>query len=262
MIVHYQAADQFIAQLDIRHGPEELLAHFFFKAVNAAAERGVFLEFGTFADLLDINRRNSDSWFPITTSFRPEPGGACDDNGFVILGRDATGEVVATQAERLYDWRGTNLKREAEELRLFYSDPIRQKRASERCIVVAPEAAEVSGLVAYSGGVWYRPDYRRKQLTEIIPRLGRAYAYGLWGFDSLAALITPQNIKKTFDRRTGYRKVSNEAVILRNSPSLPDGDLHMTLARQTPSDLIDDTFAFLMDFGAQVDRPIRDRRAQ
>ena len=262
MALQYQAADQFIAQLDIRHGPVELLARFFFKAVNAAAERGVFLEFGTFADLLAVNQRNSDSWFPITTSFRDDPGGACDENGFVILGRDASGEVVATQAERLYDWRRTSMKREAEELRLFYSDPVRQKRASERCIVVAPEVADVTGLVAYSGGVWYRPDFRRRQLTEIIPRLGRAYAYGLWGFDSLAALITPQNVKKTFDRRAGYRKVTEAAVILRNSPSLPDGDLHMALALQTPNDLIDDTFAFLMDFDAQVDRAIGDRRAQ
>ena len=262
MSLYLRQSDDFLDQLVIRHGPEDLLARFFFKAVHEVAARGVSLEFGTFAQLLETNQKNSDSWFPITTSFREYPGGAREDSGFVILGRDQSGEIVATQAERLYDWTGSTFKIEAESLRLFYADPDVQKAATESCSVTARAADKITGRVAYSGGVWYRPDYRRLQLTEILPRIGRAYAFALWNFDYLAALITPQNIRKAFDRRAGYREIEPESVIMRNSPSLPDGDLHMALGYQTPHHLIDDTFGFLMDFGSQIDVAVGQRRAQ
>ncbi|MGI9476773.1 MAG: hypothetical protein ACR2PI_08705 [Hyphomicrobiaceae bacterium] len=254
--------DAFIERLNFTYGPEELLARFFFKAVNAAAERGVFLEFGTFSDLLEANKANSDSWMPLTTTFQEELGGVTDETGVVFLGRNASGEIVATQAARMFDWSCTNFKNEAESLRFFYASPERDKAPNESCLVTAPEAAQIGGRVALGGGIWYRPDFRRLQLGEIIPRMARAYAFTLWNYDSLIATITQANVAKSFDKRVGFRDVIPNSMVMRNSHTVPDGDLHLALARMTPMQLIDDMFGFLVDFDTGVEVGVDQRRAQ
>ena len=255
-------ADQFIDELVIKHGPEDLLARFFLKAADAAAQRGVYLEFGTFADLLQVNVANKDSWLPLTSTFREDLGGASDECGIVILGRNLAGEVVATQAVRRFDWHNTNFKVEAESLRIFYADPERDSARNESCIVTAPSAPEISGCVALGGGIWYRPDYRALQLSQIITRIGRAYALAQWNYSWMIATITQNNLKTKFDRRAGYRDVEPASIVMRNSTTLPDGDLHLALARMTCMQLIDDVFGFLMDFDTQVDARVANRRAQ
>ena len=72
---------------------------------------------------------------------------------------------MATQAARLYEWPNTSFFYEAESLRLFYADPARSKQANEKCVVTAPSTKFVSGNVVFSGGGWYRRDYRKLSLS-------------------------------------------------------------------------------------------------
>lgn len=247
--------------ITIDHGPAELLTRFFIKADEAAAARGVAPTFGTFDELMAVNAGNLDSWFPITTTFRPGSGGASDANGFVILGRNGAGDIITTQCARLFDWRDSNFKREAESMRFFYADPARDRGPDECCIVNAPEAAEISGRIAYLGGLWFHPDYRGDKRAAIIARVGRAYALAHWGIDRMIGIMMPSSLNKAFDKRTGLRHVTPLSVILRNTPSLPDGDLEMTLVQMTPMDLVDDAFKFLLNFDAQIDGAVGQRRA-
>ncbi len=249
-----------LSQIEVDREPIDLLTRFFIKAVDAAARRGVTLEFGTFEELRTVNEANAASWPPLTTSFRSDIGGVNQDNGFVILGRNANGEIVATQAARLFDWRGTNFQTEAESLRFFYASPEQDKGAGEQCIVTAPDAHEVTGRVVLGGGIWYRPDYRGRKLGEIIPRISRATAYLRWGFDEFIAIVTKANVEKAFDRRSGFRKVSR-SIILRNHPTVPDGDQEVMLARVEPAQLIDYLLGFIVDFRPEVDPRVDARRA-
>ena len=256
------ASASFLDDLDIRHGPRQLLGRFFVNAVAAVAKRDVTLSFGTFSELVEFNRQNQTYWFPLTTAFTPELGGFDDDDGFVIIGRNGAGDVVATQAMRLYDWRATNFKQEAESLRLFYGQPERDKQPSESCAVTAETADDLKGLVALGGAIWYRPDYRGKDLPSIIPRLARAYAYALWNVDYITALIAEENVARGFARRLGYRDISS-SVLLHHCPCLPDGDFLLGLARMSQTELIDDVFGFLMQqVDTQVDIAVEQRRAQ
>ena len=50
-----------ITEITVDHGPRDLLGRFFLKADTAARERGITLSFGTFADLVDTNARNTNS---------------------------------------------------------------------------------------------------------------------------------------------------------------------------------------------------------
>lgn len=87
--MNLQKRKRFLDQLDIKHGPRDLLMRYFLKTVNEVEARGVRLEFGTFAELSEINRRNRNSWRPLLSSFQPKVGGVRDDNGFVILYQSA-----------------------------------------------------------------------------------------------------------------------------------------------------------------------------
>ncbi|MGI9424206.1 MAG: hypothetical protein ACR2PA_13525 [Hyphomicrobiaceae bacterium] len=244
-----QKLDRFLDSIYIKHGPYDLLARFFLKAATLVAERGVYLEFSSFAKLIEVNAANVDSWRPITQSFHPDQGGVNDDCGLVILGRDAAGDVVATQAIRVFQWPTSSFKTEAEALRVFYADPQRDRQPGEACVVTAPNAEDITNVVALGGGVWYRPDFRRFRLGEIIPRIARAYAYALWDVDNIVATFSEANVTKGFHRRVGFRDLSRW-VTLHNSPSYPGSVVRMTLGRQQPQDIIDDTFAFLMNFDA------------
>ncbi len=253
--------DGFLTNLDIQHGPFDLFARFFLKAIHAAQLRGVTLEFGTFEDLMAVNQANLDTWFPMTSSFDPYVGGANEQNGFVLLGRDRHGDVVVTQAIRLFDWRLTTFKEEGESLRFLYDNPEQSKLPNERCKVIAPEAAELSGQVALAGGLWFRPDYRGNKMSAVIPRIGRAYAFAKWNCDCLFAIIKASSLDKKFDKRSGVQDIVRNAVVLSNSASLVDGDLELALMRIKPMQMVDDMVGFLIDFDAEIDTRVHVRRA-
>ena len=246
-----RAIDAFLDAIDIAHGPTDLLTRFIIKAITSAAARGVYLEFGTFSQLLEVNQLNQDSWRPLTTTLNADIGGARDDAGLVVLGRNSGGEVVATQAVRLFDWHDTNFKVEAESLRYFYERPASHKRPDERCTVTAGIAHDITGSVISAGGLWYRKDFRRRQLADIMPRLTRACAHALWGVDYLIAIVAEESVKKNLLKRVGMKDVSR-SVVLFNSPGYPDSEVSMVLLRQTPNDLIDDVFNFMMSFDVEV----------
>ena len=57
------------------------------------------------------------------------------------------------------------------------TDPETQALPDETCNVTAEATKFVKGRVVFSGGGWYRPDYRKRWLSGILPRISRAYAY-------------------------------------------------------------------------------------
>ena len=260
MLQRLEPDHSILDEITVAREPAELLSQFFVKAVEAAANRGVTLEFGTFEELIAANEANSETWRPITTSFRSDIGGANADTGLVVFGRDRHGDIVATQATRLFDWRHTTFKEEAESLRFFYADPERDKGVGEECIVTAPDAREVTGLIALSGAIWYRPDFRGTGLANIIPRFIRTCSYLQWDLDEFIAIVTSENVAKSFDKRTGLN-APTRSVLLRNHPTIPDGDLETLLSRLTPAQLIADLTTFVADYPVELDVRIEPRRA-
>src|SRR5262245_42280813 len=169
-----------LSDITIEHGPVDLFGRFFLKADTAARERGVFLSFAPLQELVEANRRNRDTWRPLLPLFDPVVSGATTEDSFCIVGRNSSGEIVATQAARLYRWGDTTFHEEAESLRLLYADPERSKQPNETVEVTAKDAKKITGLVIFGGGAWYRPDYRGRQLAQILTRISRACAYTRW----------------------------------------------------------------------------------
>ncbi|WP_213285402.1 hypothetical protein [Bradyrhizobium sp. sGM-13] len=230
------------AHLKIKYGPVDLLGRFFLWADTAARDRGVTLSFASLQDLVEANKANSDSWRPLVPVFDEALGGVTPETAFVLIGRNTHGEVVATQAARIYDWPETSLKDEATSLRMFYADSAAAFARGDRCEITAPIAKKITGRVVFSGGIWYRRDFRGKDLGTILPRISRAYAFTRWNSDFTIGMLGDGVIAGGLAERAGYTKVELGCIKLVASPL---GDMRCGLAWMQRDELLADLAAIM-----------------
>ncbi len=239
----------------LEFGPVDLLGRFFLIAEAAARERGVYLSFAKLSDLVEVNRRNSDSWRPLLPIFDPAYGATNDDNSFAIIGRNKSGDVVATQAARLFPWPQTNFAEEAASLRLFYADPERQRLPAERIDVTAASARRVTGRVVFSGGVWFHPDYRGRMLTAILPRISRALAFTRWYTDFTMTIMAEKIVNSGVAQRCGYTEIGWDVTLQQTRT----GTVRCALLTMAAAQMLEDLGGFAEQIGAQVDRRVDNR---
>jgi hypothetical protein len=251
-----------LSDITIEHGPADLLGRFFLKADTAARERGVFLSFAPLENLVEVNCRNRDTWRPLLPLFDPAVGGATSEDSFCIVGRNARGDIVATQAARLYRWDDTTFHEEAESLRLLYADPARSKRPGESIEVTAQDAKRVTGLVIFGGGAWYRPDYRGLQLAQILTRISRACAYTRWKHDyTMSVMVEAMQARTGMAAKSGYSKM-DWAVTFNDSVCGPGEAIRCALVWMDTEEMLAGIEDFLVGFDAQVDAGVDERRSK
>ncbi len=193
-------------RISIQHGPAALLGRFFLAADQAARDRGLSLRLhADLHSLVETNHQLRAEWgAPIVPVFNPNHSDLSAANSFWISGHDHTGQVVATQAARLFDMADTNVAAELTSLRLFYAAPQAHLASGSRCDVQCPAASRISGRVVYSGGGWYHPTYRGCGLSKILPRISRALAYAKWKSDFTISLLETILVEKKVYQSYGY----------------------------------------------------------
>lgn len=247
----------FLDGLQLNYGPLDEFGAFFHRAYRAAQDYGVHLSFGTFAELMDVNRANLGNWRPIIPTFDPACSELTADNAFCILGRDRHGDVVATQAFRLFKWPTKSFWSAAEDLTLYYADPARDAAPGETCEVTAQAARNVHGRVAFGGAVWYRPDYRHAYLSYIIPRIARTIAFSRWSTDYTASMIQDSVFARGMGSRVGYPS-TDWHVRTHNSPM---GNITFAFVWMDPDYLIEDVRGFEALLDSEINSRVLERRA-
>ena len=205
---------------------------------------------------MEINRENPQSWRPLLPHYDPSYGGISEETRFV----SSVGAMEATSwqpAARFYDFAETNLHEEATSLRLFYPDPVRMRRPGETCTITAPSAKGISGRVAFSGAAWYRPDFRGRELSSLLPPIGRAYAHAIWNTDCTFTFIAKALVDNGAWRRAGYSNLEWD-VVLRNSVM---GQYHGALVWMHTQEMLENLSTYLQG-AAQIDGRVQQRRAQ
>ena len=238
------------SHIDIEHEPRGLLGRVLLKGEACARDLGLSLSFATMQDLMTANAANFATWGPTFPGFDPAFNELTPENSFCLIGRNAGGEVVATQAARLYDWTGSNYRNEAESFRLIYRDPTLQKLPSERCEVTALAAKGIDGRVLYSGGAWYHPKYRGVGLVEILPRMARALARARWNTTCTVTMMAEHNVKKGVFPRNGYRNMEWEVRFI----DTRSGSIRFALLWIKNDEMLEDLQQFLDAFDIQVGR--------
>ncbi|MFM9938705.1 MAG: hypothetical protein ACKVP7_04320 [Hyphomicrobiaceae bacterium] len=253
-------ASPLLRELVLDHGPIDILGRFFLRAVASAAEHGIELSFGNAGDLVRANKANHVNWLPLVPTLSADYNELNHANFFCVLGRNSSGDVVAAHAARVLQWPETDFIDELLSLRLFYQDPLKQQQPGERCHVEAAEDARaLRGLVVYSGAAWVHPDYRRRDLSSVLPRIAKAYALSRWRPDFIASLMTETVHRQGFAPRFGYDHVA-WAVHWENS--LLARKLRLAIVWMDMAHLVADLEAYLDRAAAQIDAVIDKRRAQ
>jgi len=93
------------------------------------------------------------------------------------------------------------------------------------CVVTAPDAKLITGVVAYGGSVWVRPDFRGLRLSRLPGRLGRAYAASRWPLDWGISIVAPVLVEKGVATGYGFKHASRSIIF----PGAPTGALENVL---------------------------------
>jgi hypothetical protein len=224
--------------LTIKHGPARLLASFVLEGDKAARQTGIRLRLRhDFHELLYINRQQvaRGTWFRLVDHLNPEFSDLTPENSYWISGENEHGEIVLTQAGRVYDWSNTNLEKEARSM--FYEG----RDKGQRCVVTAEDAKSITGIVFVGGARWTRPDYRTVPPSRLLSRLGRAYAFARWPIDWAFAFMAPVLVRKGVAASYGYPHASHSIFF----PQSPWGDLEVVLASVSAVEAYDDLANFM-----------------
>lgn len=242
---------RFTEELRVQFGPKREIGRFLLEGDRALAEMGVRLYVShDLRRLYDINRRHLDSWAPLMPVFDPVHAGVRAGPAFLFELRDAAGDVIATQVTRRLDLDGSTLKTELEQLTLFYRDPASQSGDRERIEVTAPMASDITGRVSLSGGLWYRPDWRGKGLSQILPRMTRTFAYTHWDTDYTISFVEQPPIDHGILQMYGL-PVSQPWIKIRNSYR-PEVDLQLTW--RPKAEIAGDVVAYQADLNRRRER--------
>jgi hypothetical protein len=226
--------------LTIKYGPAPLLARFVLEGDKEARRRGVDLRLRhDFRELLHVAKTIStyDKLFRRLEIFNPDYTDFTPENSYWIAGYDKHGEIVLTSAGRIYDWRSTNLEREARVM--FYGRDVGQQcKMTEK---FSAAARLVTGMAIYAGAGWIRADYRGRQLSRVFPRLGRAYALSRWPIESLFTYVVPGLADNGTARGYGYRHEARSVFY----PGSPWGDIELVLVSLSTEEAFDDLGTFM-----------------
>jgi hypothetical protein len=224
--------------LTIKHGPAPLLSKFVLEGDKYVRDTGIRLRLRhDFDELVYVNKEQSarGNWFPLVDMFNPECTDLVPENSYWLSGERENGEIVLTWAAHVYYWPTTTL---ADEAQVLFCGPEHQ---GLRCQVSSAAARKISGIVVWSGSHWIHPDFRQHRLSQLMSRLGRAFAVARWPVDWMIALVTPALVNKGVASGYGYPHLSGSIYF----PGSPLGDLELVLAYVSAQETYEDFRNFL-----------------
>lgn len=241
----------FLSDVVIDYGPAPVLGRLFLKADTELRRQGVSVSFTTFDELVAVNRRHADSWKPLLPLFDPAAGGISEGNGFAVIGWNASGEPVYAHACRHYHVK-TSLKDEIESLRLFYADPEQSRGPGESMDCTAPSAARTRGSVVFIGGVWYRPDYRKRGMMQATAPLVRALSYTRWQPNFAFSFMAEDLVRAGTAGKARFKHVEWD-VMLNRTPVYREGTLRTALVWTNAAEQLQHFQDYLAVPDAQID---------
>jgi GNAT superfamily N-acetyltransferase len=221
--------------LTVRHGSGPRIGRIVLEGDRAARDAGIRLHFRTdWSALVALNAREvaRGNWRELMGTFNPAVTDLSRDNAFWIAGENGDGEIVTTSAGRLYQWPDTTLADHAVEV--FFG-----RDAGQQCVLTAPAAQLIGGAVFTAGTTWVRPDYRGRELSQLMSRLARALAMARWPLDWTMAFIQRPMAEGGVASGYGSRHLSYSVFF----PETPYGEI--AISYTSGDEIYDDFGSFL-----------------
>jgi hypothetical protein len=140
---------------------------------------------------------------PLTPNFDPDTSFLSHEDGFWMKGENPSGQIVLTQAARLYDCEIVSVAALHQSLQAFYTMPARHAEPGETCRSLAPAAHTLRGHVCYHGELWLAPAYRGLLLSDPVAKLLMAIVLFRWAPDYLFGMAQPGICTKGVAARYG-----------------------------------------------------------
>jgi hypothetical protein len=191
--------------LTVKYGPAPLLAQFVLQGDRAVRDVGMRLRIRhDFDDLVYINKQlvAERLWYPLINMFDPQYTELRPEDSFWLSGEDDSGNIVLTWAARVFYWPDTTL---ADHIGIMLCDKMDRPRSATLTAEAARGLQEISGAVFWGGSLWIHPDFRHRQLSPLVGRLGRAFAVSRWPLDWVMCLVEHKTVKAGLAAGYGYR---------------------------------------------------------
>jgi hypothetical protein len=247
----------FLEDIRIDHGPARVLGRFFLAADSLVRAAGIQLRLVSITDAALAHTNNKDSWpaFPPMLDSRLSAIDAA--SSYALLGYNQSGEVVSSQAGRIYEPQDhETLCDMIGDQSFLYGGSFDSQSGHPTCHISAPSSRQISSRYVYSGALWVRPDYRGHRLANVLPRVSRAYALSRWNTEFTIAFIG--NATSTLCKLYGYPNIEPGVEFRGLGPSYTA----MSLMWMTADQLAEDLETFMGTIRPQVDGAVSDRAAQ
>lgn len=226
--------------LTVKQGSGPLIGRIVLDGDKMARDVGIHLRFrNDFDELVYLNKCEGarGNWRKIMDNFNPAMTDISAQNAFWIAGENEAGEIVTTSGGRLYYWPDTTLADHVVEA-FFGND------SGQACTLTAPAATLITGAVFLAGSTWVRPDYRGRELSQLLPRLARAFAMARWPLDWTMAFIQRPMADSGLAVGYGSKHLSYSVFF----PETPYGEI--ALSYTSGGEIYDDFETFLTDVDA------------
>ena len=173
--------------------------------------------------------------FSLTEQFSTKYFDFSPQTAFWLAARNSEGQVVSVQAARLDQLGELSLADFwMQQQRRIYCDPypdISAELGDWHC----PDAYHISGLCVYHGNMWIRKEWKGRNLSRPLCRLGQLIAFAKWEFDYIYCFIQKELVSKGFAAHQGYNHTSPCGTEWNIAPDHIRGDDYLCYNR--PADL-------------------------
>lgn len=138
------------------------------------------------------------------------------------------GKVAAAHAARMRRLGNKTLAQAMADLSFIYDAPDEVRLQDESCEVWAPQAAQITGDVAWTCSLGVREEYRELGLPESLPLITKALAVGFWDVSWTCSGTEPHLVARGSASKWGNEYIVDGAI-WRRPGSLRDGKLHWHL---------------------------------
>jgi hypothetical protein len=171
------------------------------------------------------------------TSLVFDPARGVFDDCFAVLGYDADGTLMHTQAVGYCD-PNTSLRRYLRGSFLDYR-PADYPLHALSCQLALPDAfAFLRGRFAYQGELWMRPGRGGRQglgLAKTLTNFAMMHALRRWDYDLIWAVVSEKKIRARFPQRSGYPHYNGPAFTWKAGEQCLEEYVVWALAEEVPN---------------------------
>ncbi len=171
---------------------------------KVVSELGITIEVGSDFEFFCSIPKQQPERHDVSPIFDPSECAVSASNGFWLIGRNISGEIVLTQAIKLVPVGDAGFLSHLSENLADYRPKGDRLDIARSQVHLTDRAGRLSGDLCYYGELWIKRSYRGSCLTAVMPRLMFAIAIAKWSPNVVFGVMEPLAACKGLAAREGF----------------------------------------------------------